>query len=103
MGRIRSIVKCIAIIGALAVLAGCSGGTHSRGQFSGYVVGVGAEDIEGKLGKPVSIDAANPDKPRWVYQKKTFDPDNFNQVDEKTIIIFEKKNGKLVGADVLYG
>jgi hypothetical protein len=55
------------------------------------------------MGKPVSIDAANPDKPRWVYQKKTFDPDNFNQVDEKTIIILEKKNGKLVGVDVLFG
>jgi hypothetical protein len=103
MGKIGSILKAAVVVAALAVLAGCSGGTHSRGQFNGYVVGVGAEDIESKMGKPVSIDAANPDKPRWVYQKKTFDPDNFNQVDEKTIIILEKKNGKLVGVDVLFG
>jgi hypothetical protein len=103
MGKIGSILKAAVVVAALAVLAGCSGGTHSRGQFNGFVVGVGAEDIESKMGKPVSIDAANPDKPRWVYQKKTFDPDNFNQVDEKTIIILEKKNGKLVGVDVLFG
>ncbi len=103
MTRFSRILKTAFLVLAIAVAAGCSGGTHSRGQFNGYVVGVGAEDIESKMGKPVTIDAANPDKPRWVYQKKTFDPDNFNQVDEKTIIILEKKNGKLVGVDVLFG
>ena len=103
MTRFSRTLQTAFLVLAIAVAAGCSGGTHSRGQFNGYVVGVGSEDIESKMGKPVSIDAANPDKPRWVYQKKTFDPDNFNQVDEKTIIILEKKNGKLVGVDVLFG
>ena len=103
MTRFGTILKTALLVLAVAIAAGCSVGTHSRGQFNGYVVGVGAEEIESKMGKPASVDATNPDKPRWVYQKKTFDPDNFNQVDEKTIIILEKKDGKLVGIDVLYG
>jgi hypothetical protein len=37
-----------------------------------------------------------------VYEKKTFDPDNMNKVDDKTIIILERKDGKLVGADILF-
>ena len=103
MSRIGSILKAAVVIGALAVLAGCSSGTYQRGMFQGYVIGSTAEEITSKVGKPDSIDAANPDKPRWVYQKKTFDPENFNKADEKTTVILEKKDGKLVGADVLYG
>jgi hypothetical protein len=102
MSRTGSILKAAIMLTVLAVLAGCSG-SYSRGLFQGYVVGVSAEEIEGKIGKPKAVDAANPDKPRWVYEKKTFDPDNFNQVDQKTTIILEKKDGKLVGADVIYG
>ncbi len=103
MSRIVSILRTAVVIGALAALAGCSSGTYQRGMFQGYVIGSTAEEITSKVGKPDSIDASNPDKPRWVYQKKTFDPDNFNKADEKATVIFEKKDGKLVGADVLYG
>ena len=90
------------VLVSAAFLAGCMG-THSRGQFHGYVVGVPAEEIEGRMGKPVAVDAADPNHPRWVYEKKTFDPDNMNKVDDKTIIILERKDGKLVGADILFG
>jgi hypothetical protein len=95
-------LKTATVIVALAALAGCSG-SYSRGMFTGYVIGTPAEEIESKVGKPATIDAANPDKPRWVYEKKTFDPDNMNKVDDKTIIILERQDGKLVGADILFG
>jgi hypothetical protein len=95
-------LKTAVLIVSLAVLAGCSG-SYSRGIFTGYVIGTPAEAIESKVGKPVAIDAANPDQPRWVYEKKTFDPDNMNKVDEKTIIILERRDGKFVGADILFG
>ena len=96
-------IALVLVVASAALLAGCIGGTHSRGQFHGYVVGVAAEEIEGRMGKPVAVDASDPKQPRWVYEKKTFDPDNFNQVDQKTTIILERKDGKLVGADVLFG
>jgi hypothetical protein len=97
----RTIITAVAIV-SLALVAGCSG-SFTRGLFTGYVIGSTAEEIEGKVGKPVSVDASNPDKPRWVYQKKTFDPDNGNQTDEKTTVILELKDGKLVGADIIFG
>lgn len=92
------------LVASLLVVAGCSAGTHSRGQFTGHVVGTTEEEITSKLGKPVEVDAKEPNRPRWIYKGKTFDPDNFNKVDEKVIIILEKNaEGKLVGKDVIFG
>ena len=45
------------------------------------------------MGKPAEIDAKDPTSRRLVYKKKTFDPDNFNKVDEWTIII-SKRNAE---------
>lgn len=92
------------LLAIVFTLNACGGGTHSRGQFHGHVVGSIAEEIQSKMGKPDSIDDKDPAKPRWVYSKKTFDPDNFNKVDEKIIIILERDaEGKLVGKDVIFG
>ena len=92
------------VLASFLVLAGCGAGTHSRGQFHGHVVGATEEEIVSKMGKPVEVDAKDPKSPRWVYKNKTFDPDNFNKVDERTIILFERNaEGKLVGKDVLFG
>ena len=64
---------------ASAMLAGCSpGGGYQRGIFTGYVVDSTEEEIVSKIGKPDRIDAADPSAPKWVYNKKTFDPDNQN-------------------------
>ena len=94
----------IGVLAAFLALAGCSGGTHSRGQFTGHVVGSTEEQITSKLGKPEEVDNKDPNKPRWIYKSKTFDPDNFNKVDEKVMIILEKNaEGKLVGRDVIFG
>jgi hypothetical protein len=94
----------VAVLAALALIAGCSAGTHSRGQFQGHVVGKTEEEIINRVGKPHEVVASDPAKPRWVYTNKTFDPDNFNQLDTKATIILERNaEGKLVGRDVLYG
>jgi hypothetical protein len=102
MTRFSRILKTALLVLAVAVAAGCSG-SYQRGMFQGYVVGIPADEIQSKIGKPDSVDESDPNKPRWVYNKKTFDPDNFNKQDEKTIVILERKDGKLVGVDVLFG
>ena len=86
-----------------AALAACSGG-YQRGIFQGYVVDSTEEQIVSKIGKPDSIDTSDPNAPKWIYLKKTFDPDNANKGDEKTIVVLKKdtKTGKFVGAEVLY-
>ena len=87
---------------ALLAIAACSGGSYSRGQFSGFVMGETQESIISKVGQPDQIDVTTPDKPRLVYSKKTFDPDNMNKVDDKVTIVLEKKDGKIVAVDILY-
>ena len=95
-----------ALVAAIALALGACGvgGGYQRGIFTGYVVGVGEEDIVSKVGKPDRIDAANPDAPKWVYKKKTFDPDNGNKADDETIVVMAKDpaTGKLKGAEVLF-
>jgi hypothetical protein len=87
-------------------LAGCSGsgGGQQRGLFTGYVTDKTEEEVTAKVGKPDSVDASNPNTPKWIYKKKTFDPDNQNQVDNETILIFQKDaSGKLKVTQVVFG
>jgi hypothetical protein len=92
----------MALIAAFALTA-CGSGAYQRGIFQGYVVDASEEQITDKVGKPDEVDAKDPNAVRWVYLKKTFDPDNMNKVDERTIITFKKDaSGKLVGSDVSF-
>jgi hypothetical protein len=96
----------VAAFGALLALTGCSGGGggQQRGLFTGYVTDKTEEEVVAKVGKPDSIDASKPNTPRWIYKKKTFDPDNQNQVDNETILIFQKDaSGKFKVTQVIFG
>ena len=86
-----------------ATMTACSGG-YQRGMFQGYVIDATQEQITAKIGKPDRIDTSDPNAPRWIYNKKTFDPDNQNQNDDLTIIVFKKdpKSGQFVGAEVQF-
>jgi len=92
--------------GILLALSGCSGefsGT-ARGLFTGYVTDKTEEEVIAKVGKPDSIDSANPNTPKWTYKKKTFDPDNQSKFDDETILIFQKDaSGKLKVVQVIFG
>jgi hypothetical protein len=92
----------MALVTAVTLTA-CSGG-YQRGIFQGYVIDATEEQITSKIGKPDAIDNSDPNAPRWTYNKKTFDPDNQNKADEKTIVVLKKdaKTGKLVGAEVVF-
>ncbi len=94
-----------AFCGTVLTLGGCAGefsGT-ARGLFIGYVTDKTEEEVIAKVGKPESVDT-KPNTLRWTYKKKTFDPDNMNQVDARTIVIFRKDeaSGKMKGADVIF-
>lgn len=95
--------KLMMVLAVSMMLTACSGG-YQRGIFQGYVVDATQEQITDKIGKPDQVDAADPNAPRWIYLKKTFDPDNANKGDEKTTVVFKKdpKTGKFVGAEVQF-
>jgi hypothetical protein len=87
-------------------LTGCSGsfsGT-ARGLFTGYVMDKTEEEVIAKVNKPDSIDNSKPNTPRWIYKKKTFDPDNQSLIDNETILIFQKDaSGKFKCIQVIFG
>lgn len=92
-----------AVCGVAVLLAACSGGGQQRGLFTGYVSDKTEEEVVAKVAKPNSIDNSKPATPRWIYKKKTFDPDNQNQVDAETILIFQKDaSGKFKVTQVIF-
>ena len=57
-----------------------------------------------KVGKPDPWTPASRIRREWTYKKKTFDPDNQNQVDNETILIFQKDaTGKFKVTQVVFG
>ena len=95
-----------AACGVVLSLGGCSGqvsGT-ARGLFTGYVADKTEEEVVAKVGKPESIDTKTPNTQRWIYKKKTFDPDNRSLVDDETILILQKDaSGKFKVTQVIFG
>ncbi|MGB2818092.1 MAG: hypothetical protein WBA53_18800 [Burkholderiaceae bacterium] len=84
------------------VLAACGQGGFQRGVFHGKVIDRSPEEVLSSFGKPDAIESGS-EGPRYVYVKKTFNPENMNQVDEKTVVEFGKgKDGKIVCVDVSY-
>ena len=95
-----------ATFGIALILNGCSGqvsGT-ARGLFLGYVTDKTEEEVIAKVGKPETVEPATATTLRWVYKKKTFDPDNQSLVDNETILIFQKDpGGKFKVTQVIFG
>lgn len=94
----------IAAIAAVSLsLAACQSGGHTRGMFSGKVIGKTEAEIVDTYGQPASIDRADPDNPVLVYKAKTFDPDNGNRTDAETLVYLGKgKDGRVLASDVIY-
>jgi hypothetical protein len=95
-----------AACGIVLALSGCTGGGggQQRGLFVGFVTDKTEEEVSAKVGKPDSVDNSQPNTPRWIYKKKTFDPENQNQVDNETILIFQKDaSGKFKVTQVIFG
>ena len=92
----------IAVMAAALLLIGCKS-DYPRCQFAGYVVNHTEDEIVSQVCKPDEIDNENPDRPIWVYYKKTFNVDDFNRIDNKTLVYMKKnETGKLVGQDTSF-
>ena len=78
----------VAVLLMGALLSGCMDTTFSRGLFQGYVIDQTQETVVDKVGKPIAEEKSG-DAVKWIYKKKTFDPDNLNTFDGQTTIIFQ--------------
>ena len=102
MKSFRTLALALAAAATL-VLGACSGSGHTRGMFTGKVIGKTEAEIVAEYGPPASADRKNPDSPVLVYTNKTFDPDNSNRPDPETLIFLAKdKDGKVKAADIAF-
>jgi hypothetical protein len=91
------------ICACAALLIACGQGGFQRGVFYGKVIDRTPDEVASAFGKPDEVRAATGDGMNYVYTRKTFNPENQNQVDEKTVVEFAKnKDGKVVCIDVSY-
>jgi len=103
-GRIARLAGAVGVSLLVLLATGCADSGYARGLFSGYVMDKSEEEVTDKAGKPASVDKSNPERVKWVYKRKTFDPDNGNKPDEETIVIFKRDaaTGKLKVAELDY-
>ena len=80
---------CAAFL-AIAVLAtaGC-GDVYVHEEFDKLTMNKSEAEVQTTIGKPTSVDANNPAHVTWTYYSKTFDIDNQNKRDSKTVLVFE--------------
>jgi hypothetical protein len=102
-GILARALGAAALVIAMVVVSGC-GEFFGRSDFSSYVMGKTEAEVIDKVGKAASVDASNPAHVTWTYESKTFDYENQNKRDAKTLVIFERDaaTGKLKVTDVKF-
>ncbi|QJR14428.1 hypothetical protein [Usitatibacter palustris] len=86
----RRVLALGAASAALVVAPGCSDSGYPRGQFTGYVMDKTEDEVADKAGKPDSTEKVGAERLKWVYRKKTFNPDNQNKPDVETVLTFKR-------------
>lgn len=103
---VRPILRQLGIAALVAcgiALVACAKAGHTRGMFTGKVMGKTEAEIVETYGPPASIDRKNADAPVMTYAAKTFDPDNENRPDSETLIFLAKdKDGKVKAAEIAF-
>lgn len=91
-----------AILAASFALGACSERTN-REDFSTLINGKTAQEVRKNAGKPDNVDEASADRHVWTYTSRTFDIQQNNKMDTKTVVVFTRSpEGKMVVAEVKF-
>ena len=91
-----------AVLAATLALAACGERTN-REDFTTLINGKTAEQVRKDAGKPDSIEEASAERHVWTYTSRTFDIQQMNKMDNKTIVVFTRSpEGKMVVAEVKF-
>jgi len=71
---------------ALLFVAGC-GDIYGHEELQKLVMNKPVSEIEKTLGKPVAVDSSNPARVVWTYNSLTYDIENENKRDSKTVLV----------------
>ena len=83
----RRLAGLIAAVAFVTLAACAKGGDYSRGVFHGLVTDKTPAEVEKAVGKPVAVEKTA-DGEAWIYEFKTFDNENMNKVDARSVVMF---------------
>ena len=102
-GSMARALGAILLVIAVQFMFGC-GQFFGRDDFTGYVMNKTAAEVTAKVGKPATVDESNPDRVIWTYQSITYDLQDHNNKDARTLVIFKRDapGGQLKAAEVKF-
>ena len=103
MARALGALGAIVLVIAVQFMFGC-GQFFGRDDFTGYVMNKTAAEVAAKVGKPATVDDSNPERVIWTYQSITYDLQDHNKKDARTLVIFRRDapGGQLKVAEVKF-
>jgi hypothetical protein len=98
--------KVAGVTAAIALgfaLSGCSE-MLSREDFTARVKDKTDVEVKQDIGKPAAIDETRPNEVTWTYNSRTYNIEERNKFDTKTVVVFSKagSDGKLKAVDVRF-
>jgi hypothetical protein len=91
-----------AILAACLVLGACSERTN-REDFTSQLMRKTEPEVMKYLGKPVTVDDKSGTRHVWTYTSRTFDVQNQNKFDARTLVIFTPSaEGKMAVSEVKF-
>ena len=102
-GSMARALGAIVLVIAMQFMAGC-GEFFARDDFTGNVMNKTEKEVVAKVGKPATVDESNPDRVIWTYQSITYDLQDHNKKDARTLVIFRRDapGGQLKVAEVKF-
>ena len=93
----------VAAVAVSLVFAGCSE-MLSRDDFAARVKDKSDTEVAKLVGKPAAVDTSAPNQVAWTYTSRTFNIQEGNKFDSKTVVVFSKAgaNGQLRATDVKF-
>ena len=99
--RLRSAATA-ALLALCLVLGACSE-RMNRDDFAMVIKGKTEPEVLKNAGKPASVEEPSKDRHVWTYKDRTFDVQNQNKFDAKTVVIFSPSaEGKMVVSEVKF-
>jgi hypothetical protein len=101
--RFTSRIAAVAAVALTFAFAGCSE-MLSRDDFAARVKDKSDTEVAQLVGKPAAVETPAPDQVTWTYKSKTFNIQEGNKFDTKTVVVFSKagSDGKLKATDVKF-
>jgi len=102
-GSMARALGAIVLVIAVQFMFGC-GQFFGRDDFTGYVMNKTAAEVTAKVGKPATVDDSTPERVIWTYQSITYDLQDHNKKDARTLVIFRRDapGGQLKVAEVKF-